>query len=791
MIRNYFKISFRSLFKNRLYSLLNILGLSIGFAATLIIAFWVKSELAFNTYNRNYESLGMLQKNLLYNGNINTTESNSVPLAAALRSEYGQYFDEVVVSSFGGEQALRFKDASVVKRGYFMEKGGHKILDLQMLKSAPIFPLDPTSVLISEKTAWALFGKENPINQIVNFNTKANLKVAGVYKDFPVNSTFRNVDFYADFEAYANMEEWVRDSKPLWEENSFPIYVKIAANTNFETVSKTIAKIAQPHTKDKSQPEIFIHPMAKWRLYPSFENGQAVGSGLTNLIIFASIGFFILLLAIINFVNLVTARASIKAKEIGVRKAIGSTRKGILQMVYTEVSILVFIAGFLGLVLSQAFMGWFNTLTAIKIQINILDPVFLLQFVAIMSFIVLIAGIYPALYLSSFSPIKILKGMKIGSGKEVVLRKTLVVFQFTISIVMLVAMLVISQQLKHGMSRPLGYDKNRLIQIQKTTPNLRGHFWAMREQLLASGAVEEMAEMNTPMNESWHNQSGINWRGKPQNSSESFAQVIVTPEFGKTVNWKVVEGRDFSRKFSTDTSAVILNKSAAKLIGFKKPLNESIELEGKQFAIVGIAEDIIFDSPYDNAKPTVFFMRLANAPFITLKLAENLSSTESVARIEKVLKDFDREANLNIKFADHQLESKFWQEKRALEMISIFTFIAILICCLGLFGLATFTAERRIKEIGIRKVLGASVVGITALLSKDFLKLVFTALLLAGPISYYFMNQWLQGFVYHIELEWWIFVSAGAMAILIAFLTVGYQSIKAALVNPVKSLKSE
>ena len=791
MIRNYFKIAFRSLFKNRLYSLLNILGLSIGFAATLIITFWVKSELAFNTYNRNYDSVGLLQKNLLYNGNINTTESNSVQMAAALRNEYGQYFDEVVVSSFGGEQALRFKDASVVKRGYFMEKGGNKILDLQMVKGSPSFPLDPTSVLISEKTAKVLFGQENPINQIVNFNTKANLKVAGVYKDFPINSTFRNVDFYADFEAYANMEEWVRDSKPLWEENSFPIYVKIAANTDFETVSKAIAKIAQPHTKDKSEPEIFIHSMSDWRLYPSFENGKAVGSGLTNLIIFASIGFFILLLAIINFVNLVTARASIKAKEIGVRKAIGSTRKGILQMVYTEVAILVFIAGFLGLVLSQMFMGWFNMLTAIKIQINITDPVFLLQFGAVITIIILLAGIYPAFYLSSFSPIKILKGMKIGSGKEVVLRKSLVVFQFTISIVMLVAMLVISQQLKHGMSRPLGYDKNRLIQIQKTTPNLRGHFWAMREQLLASGAVEEMAEMNTPMNENWHNQSGINWRGKPQNSSESFGQVIVTPEFGKTVNWKIIEGRDFSRKFSTDTSAVILNKSAAKLIGFKKPLNESIELEGKQFAIVGIAEDIIFDSPYDNAKPTVFFMRLANAPFITLKLAENLSAAESVSRIEKVLKGFDREANLNIKFADHQLESKFWQEKRSLEMISIFTFIAILICCLGLFGLATFTAERRIKEIGIRKVLGASVVGITSLLSKDFLKLVFTALLIAGPISYYFMNQWLQGFVYHIELEWWIFATAGAMAILIAFLTVGYQSIKAALVNPVKSLKSE
>ncbi|HEY1053777.1 MAG TPA: ABC transporter permease, partial [Emticicia sp.] len=379
----------------------------------------------------------------------------------------------------------------------------------------------------------------------------------------------------------------------------------------------------------------------------------------------------------------------------------------------------------------------------------------------------------------------------IGSGKEVLLRKSLVVFQFTISVMMLVAMIVIRQQLEYGMNRPMGYDKNRLIQIQKNTPGLRGHFWAMREQLLASGAVEEMAEMNTPLAENWHNQSGINWRGKPQNSSESFGEVIVTPEFGKTVNWKIVEGRDFSRKFQTDTGTVILNKSAAKLIGFKKPLLETIEYSGNKYNIIGIAEDIIFDSPYDNAKPTVFFMRLANAPFITLKLSQNLSANEAVSRIEKVVKSFDREATLNIKFADAELESKFWREKRALEMISVFTFVAIFICCLGLFGLATFTAERRTKEIGIRKVLGASVFGITGLLSKDFLQLVFVSIIMASPIAYYFMNKWLLGFVYRISIEWWVFVAAGGAAVLIAFLTVGYQAIKAALMNPVKSLKTE
>jgi ABC-type antimicrobial peptide transport system permease subunit len=791
MIHNYFKIAFRSLLKNRLYSVLNILGLSIGLAVSLVIAFWVENQLGFNTTNRNYNRVGLIYKNLLYNGAINTTESNPIPLAAALRNEYGQYFDEVAVSSFGSEQALKYKETSVIKRGYFMEKGGDKIIDLQLVNGSPSFPLEPTSVIISQKTAKALFSTENPINKIINFNNKGNLKVVGVYKDFSINSTFKNVDFYADFEAFANMEDWVRNSKTLWSESSFPIYVKLAPKADFEVVSKAIAKVLQPHTDDKSQPEIFIHPMSKWRLYPGFENGKPVGLGLTSLIIYATIGVFILLLAIINFVNLVTARASIKAKEIGVRKAIGSSREGILQMVYTEVTVLVFIAGILSLFFAQVFVEWFNTLTTIKIEFNFIDITFIFRFISGLIIITLLAGIYPALYLSSFSPIKILKGLKIGSGKEVLLRKSLVVFQFSISVMMLVAMLVISQQLKYGMSRPMGYDKNRLIQIQKNTPGLRGHFWAMREQLLASGAVEEMAEMNTPLAENWHSQSNISWRGKPENSSESFGEVIVTPEFGKTVNWKIVEGRDFSRKFKTDTATVILNKSAAKLIGFKNPLKEYIDYSGNRYSVIGVAEDIIFDSPYDNAKPTVFFMRMANAPFVTLKLTQYLSVNDAVNRIEKVMKSFDPEATLNIKFADYELESKFWREKRALEMISVFTFVAIFICCLGLFGLATFTAQRRVKEIGIRKVLGASIVSITGLLSKDFLKLVLIGIVIAGPISYYFMEKWLQGFVYRIEIEWWVFAAAGGMAVLIAFITVGYQSIKAALMNPVKSLKTE
>lgn len=791
MFQNYIYSAIRGLCKNRLSTLLNITGLGVGLGAFCLVMLWVADERGFNTYNRNYDKVGLLYKHQSFNGTINTTESNSIPLAAALRASFGQFFDEVVVSSFGAERTIRYNDQTVIKRGYFMEKGGHEILDLQIVQGVPKFPLDPTAILLNEKTAVALFGVEDPLDKIVKIDNKISLKVAGVYKDIPQNSNFRSVSFYADFEAFANMEDWVRKSKALWEENSFPIYVKLAPKADFESASNAITKVAQQHTDDQSQPNLFVHPISKWRFYPTFANGQPVATGLNNVVIVGSIGFFILLLAIINFVNLVTARASVKAKEIGVRKSIGSTRRGILQMVYAELALLVFGAGFLGLLLAQFGLVWLNRVTRKTLVINFDDPVFITKAIGVLALVALLAGIYPAMYLSSFSPIKILRGFKIGSTKEAGLRKSLVVFQFSISVALIIAMLVINRQMKYTMDRPMGYDLNRLVQIQKSTPKLRGHFWAMREQLLASGGVEEMAEMNTPLSENWHNQSGIHWRGRPQNSAESFAYVVVTPEFGKTVNWNVAAGRDFDRQFKTDTSAVILNQSAAKLIGFENSLGEQIEFESNRYTVIGITEDIIFNSPYENAQPTVFFMRLANAPFITLRLAAHLSTSEAIGRVEQVIHTFDPEARLNIKFADAELESKFWREAMMLDMISVFAAIAIFICCLGLFGLVTFMAERRTKEIGIRKVLGASVANISGLLAKDFLKLVAVAIVIASPLAYYFMQKWLADFAYRIEIQWWMFAVAGLAAVSIALLTVGFQSVRAALANPVKSLRSE
>ncbi len=791
MLKNYFKVAFRGLWKNWLYSCLTIAGLSIGVASALLTALWVFDELAYDTYNKHYATLGMLQKNRTYNGEINTETSQSIALGAKLRDSYAHLFDEVVVSSYGGERSLRFKETAIVKRGYFMENGGEKILDLEIVKGSGHFPLDPSSLLINESIAQSLFGNENPVDKIVSMDGKANLKIAGVYKNISRNSTFRNVAFYASFDAFPQLEPWVANARDSWEENSFPIYVKLKPNVTFEQASANIREVLKPVTADKSQPELFIHPMADWHFYPEFKNGVRVNATYKTFWAIALVGFIILLLASINFINLMTARSTTRLKEIGIRKAIGSDRLAIMKQIYVEIGLVVGAAALVGLLLVQLSLPWFNEVAEKQLSLDILSPAFAIGFCAFVGIVGFVAGMYPALYISSFHPIKVLKGVKITNQTEIFSRKSLVVVQFGISAFLLMATVVVYQQVKFGQQRPMGYDTNRLIQIQKKSAVMQGHFYAMRQALLTSGGVEEMAETNTPISENWHSNSGFDWKGKPPNVSEDFAVVNVTPEFGKAVSWKIREGRDFSRAYSLDTAAVIINKTLARLTGLKNPINETLRQGDKTYRIIGISEDIVFDSPYGTVKPTVYFMRLANMPFITLKLNSDLSISESIARVEQVLKEFDQDATLNIKFADAELESKFWREKRILNLILVFTLVAVSICSLGLFGLSTFMAEQRVKEIGIRKVLGASVSQLLLLLSKDFVKLVALSLCIATPIAWYAINQWLQDFTYRVTVSGWVFVLAGVLVLAIALLTVSYQAVKAALANPVKSLRSE
>lgn len=793
MLRNYLKIAFRNLLKNKVYSFINIGGLAVGMGVVMLIGLWMYDELSFDTYHKDHDRVALLQKNRNFNGNILTEQSMSLPLAAKLRESYGKYFEEVVASSYGGEKSLTFQEKTIFQRGLFMENGGEKILDLEISEGSPKFPLQPFEILISEKTKVALFGQKSALNQSISLDKNTAFKIVGIFKSLPQNSTYRSTSFYASFDSFGQMEEWVREAKNRWDENSFPIYVKMAKNVSAEQISALIKDEIYKVTKDPSKPDLYLYMMNDWHLYPEFKNGLPVSTGKDNIIIFALIGIFTVLLAVINFMNLSTARSEKRSKEIGVRKAIGSNRRQIISQFYVETTLIVLLATILSLFLAQVSLPFFNQIAKKQIEFLWLNPVFWLIITLFSTILIMISGSYPALYLSSFQPIKVLKGNVSSLQRnlfELNSRKFLVVFQFCISIVLIIATTVIYRQIQFTKNRPLGYETKGLIQIRKNTAELRGHFFPMRQDLLNSGAVVEMAEVNSPISESWHYSSSYTWPEKTS-TAEDLVSLSVTPEFGKTVEWKIIDGRDFSRTFVSDTSSIILNEAAVKLMGLQNPVNQLIRKDGKQLTVVGVVKDILMDSPFDPVRPTVFEMIRANAPFITIKLKPELSASESVAKMENVLKKYDPAGNFNYLFADRDFNSKFFREQRMASLINIFAFLAIFISCLGLFGLASFVAEQRTKEIGIRKVLGASVSNLWGLLSKDFIVLIITSCLVAVPIAYYFMHNWLQKYTYRTELSWWIFVAAGAGALIITLATVSYQAIKAALMNPVKSLKSE
>jgi putative ABC transport system permease protein len=787
---NYLKIAVRNLLKNKVYSFINIGGLAVGMAVAILIGLWVYDELSFDKYHSEHDRIALIQKNRSFNGNIITEQSHSLALAAKLRETYGNYFDVVVASSYGGEKNLSFNDKTLIKRGLFMEKGGEKILDLNIIEGTPKFPLAPFEMLISDKTKDALFGKESAVNQTINIDKNTPFKIVGIFKALPQNSTYRSTAFYASMDSYAQMEDWVRESRTNWNENSLPIYVKMAKNVTAEQITELIKDEVFKVTKDPSKPKLFLYTMDNWHLYPEYKNGIAVPSGKDNILIFSLIGILTIILAAINFMNLSTAQSEKRSKEIGIRKAIGSNRRQIISQFYAETFYTILISAFLALLLAQIAMPFFNELAEKSIKFQWTNPLFWLAIMAFSGILILLAGSYPAIYLSSFQPVKVLKGKLQNSALELFSRKGLVVFQFFISITLIIATTIIYKQIQFTKNRPLGYETKGLVQIRKNTEELRGNFYPMRQDLLNSGAVIEMAEINSPIFESWHYSNNYSWPGKNSNAEE-IVSLNVTPEFGKTIDWKIVEGRDFSRNFGTDSTAIIINEAAVKLMGLQNPVNQIIRKNGLKLTVIGVVKNIVMDSPFDPVRPTIFEMIKANAPFITIKLNHELSASNAIEKMENVLKKYDPAGNFNYLFADRNFNNKFFREQRMASLITIFAVLAIFISCLGLFGLASFVAEQRTKEIGIRKVLGASVTNLWQLLSKDFVILVIISCLIAAPIAFYFMQNWLQKYTYRTEISWWVFVAAGAGALLITLLTVSYQAIKVALLNPVKSLKTE
>ncbi|HEY8916963.1 MAG TPA: ABC transporter permease [Chitinophaga sp.] len=794
MFKNYLKAAWRNLLKNKAHSFINITGLSVGMAVAMLIGLWIWDEVTFNQYHKNYDRIAVLKQNQLLNGSIDTWQSMPYPIGDALRNSYGNYFKHVVMSSWTQGHLLAVGDTRIMKLGNSMEPGALDLFSLKMLQGTYAALKDPYSIVLSASLAKTLFGDANPMDKLIKIDNKDELKVTGVYEDLPANTSLTSTTFFLPWEYKLITDKWIRENSNPWGSNGFQVFVELADHMDMTQVSQKIRNVRLDHQQPderKYHSQIFLHPMRKWHLYEEFKQGVNTGGRIQFVWLFGIIGVFVLLLACINFMNLSTARSEKRAKEVGIRKAIGSFRMQLIWQFFGESLMMSVIAFVLCLVLVQLMLPFFNETADKNLGILWSSPLFWLAGIGCTVITGLVAGSYPALYLSSFQPVKVLKGTFRVGRLAAVPRKVLVVVQFTVSVVLIIGTIVVFRQVQFARNRPVGYNREGLISVDLMATGLAEHFEAIKQTLQSSGAVTEIAQAESPLTQVWNTNGGFDWKDKDPSLSVDFPTTGVSPEYGKTIGWQFKEGRDFSREFASDSAAFVLNESAVKFMGLKNPVGEIIKWDGISFHVIGVIKDMIVESPYAPVRPSVFCITRSPDNFFILRLNPAASATKALRKIEAVFKQYSPAAPFSYKFVDLEYARKFENEQRIGKLSSGFAILAIFISCLGLFGMATFMAEQRTKEIGIRKVMGASVLNVWGLLSKDFVMLVVIAMLIAAPLAYYGMYKWLQHYEYRSDIAWWIFAVTAAGAVIITLLTVSYQAIKAALMNPVKSLRSE
>jgi putative ABC transport system permease protein len=793
MLTNYLKIAFRNLVRNKVYSFINIGGLAVGMAVAMLIGLWMLDELSFNKCHDNYLKLGRVMTTYYNEKEPRTGNAVVIPLGEELRTKYSSDFKKVALCSWNFGHIVALGDKKLSQEGMWVESVFPEMLSLKMLKGNQKGLKDPSAILLTESLAKAIFGDKDPLNKIVKLDNSMDFKVAGVYQDLPRNAEFYDAKFFIPWQKYVLSQDWIKNSQSQWDNHSFQLFVEMNQNADFDKVTAKIKDVPMKHLKDSvnGKESVSLHPMCDWHLYSEFKNGKSVGGRIQFVWLFGIIGVFVLLLACINFMNLSTARSEKRAKEVGVRKAIGSVKSQLVGQFLSESLLVVFISFLGAILLVELSLSLFNQLADKTLAIQWTNPLFWIIGIGFTIFTGLISGSYPAFYLSSFEPVKVLKGtFRVGRFASIP-RKVLVVMQFTVSITLIIGTIIVFKQIKYAQNRPIGYNREGLIAVSMNTPEIRNKYQPLRDELLKTGVIENVAQSSSPITNVWANQSGFDWKGKDPNSIPSFGTIGISHDFGKTVNWQIKQGRDFSRNFSTDTSAFVINEAAVKLIGIKNIVGETIKFNGQNMQVIGVIKDLVMESPFEPIKPTVFLLSYDWADVISVRLKPNLPVKDALSKVETVFKKYDPGSPFSYKFVDEEYAQKFSSESRIGTLASIFAGLAILISCLGLFGLASFMAEQRTKEIGIRKVLGASVRNLWQLLSKDFVVLVIISFVISIPIAYYYLHNWLQNYTYRTEITWWVFALAGSGALLITLLTVSYQAVKAALANPVKSLRTE
>jgi len=794
MIKSYFTIALRNLLRNKGYSFINIGGLATGMAIAMLIGLWIVEEVSFDGYHPNQDRIVRVMQHQTYDGATNTYRNLPMPVGNTLRNEYGNDFTYVAMSSWERNHVLNAGEVSINQVGSYVEYQLPRIFDVKMIEGSVDALKDPSSIILSSQAAKSLFGDKDPMNQFLKLDSRFDVKVAGIFEKLPLNSTMGHVDFFVSWEVFLKTEPWIANAITRWGNNSFQAFALVAPNADIGAVSEKIKFMKSEHDEVEKifNPILFLQPMSDWHLRSKFENGVLVGGQIDTVWMFGIIGAFVLLLACINFMNLSTARSEKRAKEVGVRMTMGSVRFQLISQFLSESFLVVLIAFVIALVVTVLSLPWFNDLAAKKISIPWLSFYFWFGAATFIVFTSLLAGSYPALFLSSFKPVKVLKGVFRAGRAASLPRKILVVIQFAVSVSLAIGTIIVYQQIDYSKNRPVGYSREGLILVEMTSLDFKGKFDALKNELAKSNAVVEMAESSSPTYATGAYNGGFTWEGMdPALEYSDFGSTWINPEYGKTIGWKIKEGRDVSREFSSDSTAMLINEAAAKFMGFKDPIGKRVTWDSHTYTIVGVVADMLTDSPYQNVKPNVWFVDYGDINWINLRMNPAMSLQESLEHIKSAFNKVIPNVPFAYKFADDVYAKKFDAEVRIGKLVSVFAVLAIIICCLGIFGLASFVAEQRTKEIGVRKVLGASIASLWTMLSKDFVFLVIIASTIAIPTALYFLDNWLKSYVYRTTIDWWMPVVILFGALVVTLLTVSYQAIRAANANPVKSLRSE
>jgi ABC-type antimicrobial peptide transport system permease subunit len=796
MLHNYFLTAWRNLKRNKAYSALNILGLSIGMAVALLIGLWVEFQYSFDRQLPGYENIYQAHMRYVENGEPGQMVATAYPVADQLRKE----IPEIKYSAhtdWMGDHDLLVGDKKVYLNGVQASEEFFKIFHYPVLKGNLNNALDETySIVLTETTAHSLFGNEDPIGKPVRIDNENNLIVKAVIADLPHNSSF-SFHYVVPFSYYMLTRDWVRRAALAgnWNNKSFQTFVTLQPNTDPKKLQSQLAGVVKKYDADSKlgKHEIFFQAMKDWHLYSDFKAGKQDGGFIEYVRLFSVIGILVLCIACINFMNLATARSEKRAREVGVRKAIGSQRRDLIFQFLIESLVITTVAAFFCLVLVELAITPFNTLTNTSIHVPWQSPIFWSIMAGYVLFTGLLAGSRPALYLSSFRPVKVLKGTFRAGRSATLPRKLLVVLQFTCSIALIISTGLIYRQIQYVKDRPTGFDSRRLVLFNESS-DLNRNYPALRNDLFATHLVSSISKSSSPITALW-SWSGIKaWSGQNAGETLGLAEVDITDDYFKTVGTPIVAGKTFSGNLGADSLNVVLNEAAVKRMRYKNPVGEIITLFShgeRKLKVIGVAKDALMTSPFSAAEPTMFLYNPEETGSIALRLTPDADVHKAIQAFGVIFNRYNPAYPFRYDFADQSYAQKFQLEVLVGSLAGLFAGLAIFISCLGLFGLAAYMAEQRTREIGIRKVLGASVARLWLLLTKDFIILVAVSCVIASPVALYFMNDWLHKYNYRIEIGPGIFLLAAAVALVITIATISVQAVRAAIANPTRSLRSE